>query len=114
MQLFTYRLKCGSFTAHEWYLAFSLDDIDAEVARMNAEDAGAAQPWAAETHAIEIPDGFKRELAGKLMGSIRSAPKRLASRENGRKGGRPRKPSAGIVKRSRLTSTPTMNVPSAR
>jgi len=92
MNLIAYRLLNEDWRDATLELALSIEDVNQVVASMNGgEPLLKDRNWTAEVMPINLSDRIIGKLAAKIVGSHSSFAKKKSSRENGKKGGRPRK-----------------------
>jgi hypothetical protein len=92
MILKAYKLIAPGYDSERWELAFDQAGVDKAVSIQNAAgERDEDRDWAATVMDIEVSERLIKQIAGKLAGSKATGRKAMASRENGKKGGRPRK-----------------------
>lgn len=86
-----FRFLADGYTDKEWQFAIDQAEVDSALESMRKGDLDNSMNWRVEV----MPFFFRETQIGKMtahyMGSKTSYAKKVASRENGKKGGRPRK-----------------------
>jgi hypothetical protein len=85
---FMYRFLNGNYKDKDWVFAFSRDEIETQLLGMNS---GEDKEWQVEIEPVFLRESQISKIAAMYLGSHKSEAKSKASRENGKKGGRPRK-----------------------
>lgn len=88
---FVFRFVNKTYKDKEWRFAMSQAEIDYELDEMKKGDLDKPMGWEVEVLPMFFFEGQLRALTASYMGSKTSIEKRNASRENGKKGGRPKK-----------------------
>jgi len=87
---FMYRFFNGDYKDKEWVFAFDQIEIETQLLGMNS---GEDKEWQVEIEPVFLRESQLSKISATYLGSHKSDAKRTASRENGKKGGRPKKPN---------------------
>jgi hypothetical protein len=84
---FMYRFVIGNYKDKEWKFALTKDEIETQLLGLIGDDPD----WKVEIEPVFLFEESIRAISGMFLGSRKSWKKAISSRENGKKGGRPRK-----------------------
>ena len=85
---FMYRFLNGNYKDKDWVFAFDQIEIETQLLGMNS---GEDKNWNVEIEPVFLRESHLSKISAMYLGSQKSAKKSKASRENGKKGGRPKK-----------------------
>lgn len=84
---FMYRFVLENYKEQEWKFALTEAETETQLIGIRCSDPA----WTVDITPVVLTEDILGKLSGMYLGSRKSGKKSVSSRENGKKGGRPRK-----------------------